>query len=597
MIQNKIMPALPPFEIEKRLKKLESGDKAVAPTVVLSDDQYLLAQDVIYVAYASALANLVNTKISSQSDATDFQYGPFNPNGVLLAFRGFFKSKSIYQSGDPTDYTWESTANLAGFGVSERATTTSTGLLSALGNPTNPGSGITWTVVNSGSSIPANAVWLAERFTVGGVTSGWSIEAVGSYISSGLLVDGAVIAAKVAANAITTAKILNDAIDNDKIAANAVNNDSIAANAITANEIQAGSIGVQELAANSVTANAIAANSVAASEIVAGTITATEIAADAITANAIATNAITADAITAGTITAAELASNSVTSAKVSADAITVDKIDLNGTLSVTANSGAIRWGKDDGDDITNSGLFIGRNSSGDSRFVIGSQSSFIYFNGSLVSIVGASTSATVGTETNIYTNTSSTSTFTISPVLGTINIQLSGGGGGGGGPEAVDGAGPGSSGTASSVVVMKLNGSARTGTGALNITAAGGARGGYSGTGQGSPLGSTGDPGDSFSHASASEPPFTDAAGGSASANGAIPSAGGGGKTNPNGSNSGGSGGLAGAYNSTTYTIVDSTDYLLITVGAGGAGDQTTRDGGSGSGARGVVRIKGVLS
>ena len=591
------MPALPPFEIEKRLKKLESGDKAVAPTVVLSDDQYLLAQDVIYVAYASALANLVNTKISSQSDATDFQYGPFNPNGVLLAFRGFFKSKSIYQSGDPTDYTWESTANLAGFGVSERATTTSTGLLSALGNPTNPGSGITWTVVNSGSSIPANAVWLAERFTVGGVTSGWSIEAVGSYISTGLLVDGAVIAAKVAANAITTAKILNDAIDNDKIAANAVNNDSIAANAITANEIQAGSIGVQELAANSVTANAIAANSVAASEIVAGTITATEIAADAITANAIATNAITADAITAGTITSAELASNSVTSTKVTADAITVDKIDLNGALNVTANNGSILWGKTGSTDISNTGLFLGRDGNGNPRIVFGNASSFINFDGTDVSLVNCDVDNNAGTTAVIVTSTSNTTTYTIGPNIATINIQLSGGGGGGGGPEAVDGSGPGSAGVASSVVVYQANGSVRSGTGALNITAAGGSAGAGGNVG-----GQNGTAGGSFSHGSATEPPFTNAAGGaggSCSGNtqgsgGAIPSAGGGGMGRCGSQNSG-SGGAVGAYNSTTYTVVDTTDYLVITVGAGGAGRQTIRDGSAGSGARGVVRLQGA--
>tara|TARA_R110000822_G_scaffold77910_1_gene186727 strand:- start:15 stop:722 length:708 start_codon:yes stop_codon:yes gene_type:complete len=193
----------------------------------------------------------------------------------------------------------------------------------------------------------------------------------------------------------------------------------------------------------------------------------------------------------------------------------------------------------------------------------------------------------------NIYT---SSTTEQLNDNLGTINIQLSGGGGGGGGPEAVDGANVGGVGGTSSVVVYTSAGSPRTGTGALNITAAGGASGGFSGNGQGSPLGSTGDPGDSFSHGSASEPPFTNAAGGGAGAGGAIPSAGGGGMTNPNGSNSGGSGGGAGAYNSTTYTIVDVTDYLVITIGAGGAGNQTIRDGGAGSGARGVVRTLGIV-
>ena len=543
------MATITETELQKRLRKLESAALDPSDTVVLTDDQYTLSENVIYVAYASALSNLVNGSIPNQSDATDFQYSPYNAAGVLMAYRGYFSSTSIYASGDPTDYTWESTSGLTGFTSSERYYTTSTGLLSALGNPTEPGSGITWTIIASGNAIPGTAVWYAERFTVSGITSGWTITAVGAYVNSSILQDDSVTTAKIVDNAITATEIADNTISTGQIATNAITSNEIAANAITASELAAGAIS-------------------------AGSITATEIA----------TNAITAD----------KVASNAITSAKVNADAITVDKIDLDGTLSVTANSGAIRWGKTDGDDITNSGLFIGRNSSGDPRFVIGSQSSFIYFNGSLVSIVGASTSATVGTETNIYTSTSSTSTFTISPVLGTINIEASGGGGGGGGPEAVDGAGDGTAGGASSVVVYKSNGSVRTGTGALNLVAAGGSAGAYQGSG--SP---TGAPGASFSHATATEPPFTDATGGAGgSGNGAIPSAGGGGMSQGSGgTNDGGGGGGAGSYNSTTYTIVDSTDYLVITVGAGGAGDVTVRDGSAGSGARGVVRIKGVLA
>ena len=467
------MPALPPREIEKRLKNLEVKPVASTSLVKKVGDQYQYDKDIVYIAYASALSNLVTGKITNQSDATSFQFTPYNSSGVLLPFRGYFTNKSIYQSGDPTDYTWESTDDLEGYNSVERKFTTSTGLIETLGTPTKPGSGVTWTTINAGSSIPATAIWYAERFTLAGTTSNWNIIAVGAYISSGQLVDSAVIAAKIANSAITTAKILNDAIDNDKIAANAVNNDSIAANAITANEIQAGSIGVQQLAANSVTANAIAANSVTASEISAGTITASEIAA----------NAITANAITAGTITAAELASNSVTSAKVTADAITVDKIDLDGTLSVTANSGAIRWGKSDGDDLTNSGLFVGRNSSGSPRFVVGSAASFMYFNGTtgVLSIIGASVSATTGVEENFFTDTSQTHVFQISPLLDTINIQMVGAGGGGDKAGTSDNSSPGrTAGGASIVKVVQSNGSVRsTHTAAGGIAAPAGGVGG----------------------------------------------------------------------------------------------------------------------
>jgi len=634
------MPALPPVEIEKRLKKIESRPVAGTSLVKKVGDQYEYDKDFVYIAYASALSSLTNGKITNQNDATDFQFTPYNSSGVLLTYRGHFTNKSIYQSGDPTDYTWESTADLAGYTSVERQFTTSTGLVETLGNPTKPGSGVTWTAINAGSSIPANAIWYAERFTLSGVTSDWKIIAVGAYISSGQLVDAAVIADKIANNAITTAKILNDAIDADKIAANAVVTDAlaanavtsteiaanavttgkivanaitateIAANAVTANEIQAGSIGVSELAANSVTANAIAANSVTASEIAAGTITASEIAADAITANAIATNAVTADAITAGTITADEIASNAITSAKVNADAITVDKIDLDGTLSVTADSGAIRWGKDDGDDVSNSGLFIGRNSSGSPRFVIGSPSSFIYYNGTtgVVSAIGVSSSATTGEEENFFTDTSSTHTLNLSPLVDEINIQMVGAGGGGGRNGTSDGSTPQStSGGASIVKVVQSNGTVRA-----TYTAAGGAYGNPRSGGGGGGSFAAGQNGGSFAHpGGGAHSSFvgTGGAGGAYNTNSAGgdggTGAGGGGQGQAGGGSAadGGAGGAAGTFFTTTLYKANgdyvSTDHLEITVGLAGVGQyhqsgNTPHVKAGGHGGAGRVRIKG---
>ena len=585
------MPALPPREIEKRLKNLEVKPVASTSLVKKVGDQYQYDKDIVYIAYASALSNLVTGKITNQSDATSFQFTPYNSSGVLLSFRGYFTNKSIYQSGDPTDYTWESTDNLTGYNSVERKFTTSTGLIETLGTPTKPGSGVTWTTINAGSSIPATAIWYAERFTLAGTTSNWNIIAVGAYISSGQLVDSAVIAAKIANSAITTAKILNDAIDNDKIAANAVNNDSIAANAITANEIQAGSIGVQQLAANSVTANAIAANSVTASEISAGTITASEIAA----------NAITANAITAGTITANELASNSITSAKVSADAITVEKIDLNGTLAVTAASGAVRWNKSDGDDTTNAGLFMGNNASGSPRFVIGSTNSFIYFNGAtgVVSAVGVSESATVGNEETFYT--SGTSIFTISPLLDEINIQLVGSGGGGNQNGTSDGGGAAPNGTATTIKVITNVGGTRA-----TYTAAGGAGGDAAGVGGSF---AAGEAGQNFSNPSGAHSSFagTGGAGGgynsnSAGGNGGT-GAGGGGQGQAGGGTAahGGSGGSAASFFTLTLTTASShfvsTDHLEITVAAPTPGKRNSYGSGGGTGGGGRARIKGELA
>ena len=211
------MATITETELQKRLRKLESAALDPADTVVLTDDQYTLSENVIYVAYASALSNLVNGSIPNQSDATDFQYSPYNAAGVLMAYRGYFSSTSIYASGDPTDYTWESTSGLTGFTSSERYYTTSTGLLSALGNPTEPGTGITWTIIPSGNAIPGTAIWYAERFTVSGITSGWTITAVGAYVNTSILQDDAVTTTKITDNAITTAKVTADAITGAKI--------------------------------------------------------------------------------------------------------------------------------------------------------------------------------------------------------------------------------------------------------------------------------------------------------------------------------------------------------------------------------------------
>ena len=196
-------------ELQKRLRKLEAAIEDPSDTVALTDDQYTLTENVIYVAYASALSNLTNGTIPNQSDATDFQYSPYNIAGVLMQYRGYFSSTSIYPSGDPTDYLWESTSGLSGFESSERYYTTSSGFRKALGNPTEPGTNITWTVITAGTAVPGSAIWLAERYTVSGITSGWSITSVAAYVNSDLLIDASVTTAKLVDDAVTAAKIAN----------------------------------------------------------------------------------------------------------------------------------------------------------------------------------------------------------------------------------------------------------------------------------------------------------------------------------------------------------------------------------------------------
>ena len=275
-----LMKNLPDKEVEKRLKAVEKVNNTTA-LVEKVGDQYEYTKEFVYLAYASALANLSNNRIPNQQDATNFQFSPFSDAGTLMAYRGFFTNKSIYQSGDPTDYTWQSTSGMTGYTASERYYSVSTKRLEELGNPTKPGNGVTWVVINAGSGIPSAAIWFAERFKINSVFSHWSITAVGPWVGSDFLVDGAIIEAKIAANAITVNKILNGAIQAGKIANNAVTADTIAA--------------------NSVIAGKIATNAVTAGKITAGAIDATKIASNAITANKIAANAITGDKIIATT--------------------------------------------------------------------------------------------------------------------------------------------------------------------------------------------------------------------------------------------------------------------------------------------------------
>ena len=415
-------------ELQKRLKKLEAVNVSAGNTMVEKvGDQYEYTKEFVYLAYASALSNLANGTIPNQEDATNFQFSPFSDAGTLMPYRGFFTNKSIYQSGDPTDYTWQSTSGMVGYTASQRYYSVSTKRFEELGNPTKPGSGVTWVVINAGSGIPSAAIWFAERFQINSIWTHWSITAVGPWVGSDFLVDGAVIEAKIAANAVTVNKILNNAINSDKIAnnsvtvnkilddainadkiaanavttaaiatnaitatkitddsittakiaanaitaneisTNAVTANAIAANAVTASEIQAGSIGVSELAANSVTANAIAANTITATEIQADAIGVNEIAANAVTADAIAANAVTAGKITAGSIDASKIAANAITANKIAANAITGDKIIA--TTKITAGSGNNIGVLDGGSNTGNYRIYAGHATPGSAPF------------------------------------------------------------------------------------------------------------------------------------------------------------------------------------------------------------------------------------
>jgi hypothetical protein len=457
-------------ELRRRLKKLEAEPSASTALVSRVGDQYEYDKDFIYIAYASALANLSNGSISNQSDATD-----------LMAYRGYFINKSIYQSGDPTDYTWEATSGTAGYTSSERSYTTSTGLQNTLGNPTKPGTNVTWTTLTSGTAAPSTATYLAKRFTLttteGAVTSAWDIEPVGKHIDTTV----------------------------------------------------------------------------------------------------------------------------------VSASGIKADNMDVDGTLNITANDGAFRWGKTGATDTFNTGLFMGRDGSGNPRIVFGNASSFVHFDGTDVSLVNCDIDNNAGTNEVFYTDTTTTHRYTIGPNIQTINIQMVGAGGGGGrNGTSEGGGGSAQNGGASIIKVYQANGTLRS-----TFTAAGGAHGndcGGVGCGGGGSF-AAGEDGDDFPHPGGgahSSFAGTGGSGGAYNTNNAGGDGGtgaGGGGQGQAGSGSaadGGGGGHEGTFYSTTYTVVNTTDYLDVTVGAGGAGDlvksgNTMGVKGGGNGGHGRVRLQGA--
>lgn len=157
-----------------------------------------------------------------------------------------------------------------------------------------------------------------------------------------LIVDGAVVADKIAANAITSEKITANAITSAKIATGAITAGKIAANTITAGQIAANAIGVSELAADSVTTAKILAGAVTASEIASNAVTAAKIAAGSVSADKITSNAVTAAKILAGAVSTDKLAAASVVADKIGSAAITTDKLAANAITASKIGAGII---------------------------------------------------------------------------------------------------------------------------------------------------------------------------------------------------------------------------------------------------------------
>ncbi len=161
---------------------------------------------------------------------------------------------------------------------------------------------------------------MRRQFSAAGVFSGtWCFynPVLRRAAAAELIVDGAVTALKIAANAIAvgTAAIQDGAIVNamignlsaDKITAGTLAAARIAAGSITASHLATNSVTTDKIAAGSVTANELSVAAVTAAKIAAKTITAAQLAAGAVTATEINVSSLSAIAANLGTVTAGRI--------------------------------------------------------------------------------------------------------------------------------------------------------------------------------------------------------------------------------------------------------------------------------------------------
>lgn len=353
-------------ELQRRLRKLENSSgtsSSGTANIKKVGDHYEYEDDWVYIAYASALTNLSGGTIPNQSDASDFQYTPFDSAGNLLAYRGVYTNKSIYASGDPTDYTWEviNSGNLTA--SSQRYYTTSLSLLFELGTPDDPGTGITWTQLTSGNSAPGNAIWLAEQYTINSIKSNWHIAPLKGNDKSFIIASGTISGRDKPtlgdSTWITDAVAVVTAFTGVPYS----NQKEFGYGTAVTIEYDNGKLhGILKLSgANDVW--------VAASTFIDG------------------------DLMVDGTVVADKIAANAITADKIGASAVTADKISVDGSIEITSSSGNVRAGipntlPTDLDTLTTSGFWLGVNDS-TGKFVVGNKDQRLHWDGTALSIKG----------------------------------------------------------------------------------------------------------------------------------------------------------------------------------------------------------------
>ena len=157
-----------------------------------------------------------------------------------------------------------------------------------------------------------------------------------------LIVDGSIVASKIAANSVTAAAIAAGTITSAQIAAGTIQASNIAAGTITAAQLAAGSVTATQIAASSITGTMIQANTIQAASLIANSITASQIAAGTLTATQIQAGSISGACIAAGTIQAGNIAAGTITASQIAAGAITATQLAAGAVTATSIAAGSI---------------------------------------------------------------------------------------------------------------------------------------------------------------------------------------------------------------------------------------------------------------